>query len=123
MSNIVANTLTYVGDGILNGIARFTERSAGVLAYFRVISGSISSNGTSKKTSVKWKVVLPFPDAEPTSCPCDGAAPFSDTIINVDIRVDSRSDLAYRTAVYNTVKDLIASTNYQSSVKDLTLVP
>ena len=122
MSTIVANSLNYLGDGIVNGVSRFTERSAGVLAYFRAITGSVSSVATSKRTSVKGKIQLPFPDAEPEACPCDGAAPFSDTIVNIDVRIDSRADLAYRTAVYTTIKDLIASTQYQSALKGLTLV-
>lgn len=119
MSTIVANSLNYVGDGIMNGVTRFTERSAGVLAFFRSITGSITSNVTSKRTAVKWKVILPFPAAEPESCPCDGSTPYSDTIVNIDIRFDSRTDLAHRTAVLTTIRDLVATTQYGSSVTGL----
>lgn len=120
MSNIVANTLTYVGDGIINGISRWTERSAGVLAFFRSISASVNSVASSKRTTVKWKIVLPFPDTEPTSCPCPGEAPMSDTIVNIDVRLDSRAPKAHRTAVLTSIRDLVATSQYASSVEDLT---
>lgn len=121
MSTIVANSLNYVSDGIQNGISRWTERSAGVLAYFRQITSSVNSVIASKRTSVKWKIVLPFPDAEPSSCPCPGDAPSSDTIVNIDVRLDSRASAAYRTAVLTTIKDLVNGTQFASSVNDLVL--
>lgn len=122
MSNIVLNTLTYVGDGIANGISRFTERTAGIAKYFKAVTGSVGQ-ATSGRISVKWKLVYPFPEAAPESCPCDGEIPYSDTIVNLDFRFDGRTDTAYRTAVYLAVKDLIATAPVGSAVKDLVLVP
>lgn len=122
MSNLVLNTLTYVGDGIANGISRFTERSLGIAKYFKAVTGSVGQ-ATSGRISVKFKLVYPYPDAVPESCPCDGELPFTDTIVNLDFRFDGRTDTAYRTAVYLAVKDLVATTQFQSGVKDLVLVP
>lgn len=121
MSTIVANLLNYVSDGIANGISRWTERSAGVLAYFRAITASVNSVASSQRTNVKWKVTLPFPDAEPSSCPCPGEAPASPTIVNIDVRFDSRVPAAYRTAVLTTIKDLVDSAQFADSIEDLVL--
>ena len=121
MSTIVANTLNYMSDGIANAVSRWTERSAGVLAYFRSITASVNSVASSKRTNVKWKVTLPFPDDEPSSCPCPGEAPTSPTIVNIDVRFDSRASAAYRTAVLTTIKDLTDSAQFADSIEDLVL--
>lgn len=121
MSTIVANALNYLSDGITNGISRWTERSAGVLAFFRAITASVNSVASSKRTTVKWKVVLPFPDSEPSSCPCPGEAPASDTIVNIDVRFDSRVPAAHRTAVLTTIKDLVDTAQFADSIEDLVL--
>lgn len=118
MSTIVLNTLSYAGEGVVNGISRFVERSAGVVAYFRSLTASVKT--TNSRTAVKWKLVLPFPSSAPASCPCPGEAPFLDAIVNIDVRLDARADEAFRTAVQIAITDLAAKDEFKNSIKLLT---
>lgn len=121
MSNIVLNTLTYNGDGIQpNGISRWTNRASGVVAYFKALTASVRSSKGARAV-VKWKLVHPFPDADPESCPCEGQLPYQDTIVDLEFRFDPRASTAYRTAVRLAVKDLLALSQMTDSVDDLTL--
>lgn len=120
MSNIVLDTLTYVGEGLLNGISRFVERSAGVARYFRVLTSSVNYNKTSERVTVKWKLVLPYPAAPEEECPCDGAVPFADTIMNIDIRVDGRASLAYREDIVDAIQSLVTTTQFTGTIETLT---
>lgn len=122
MSTIVLNALNYVGDGIANGISRFTERSAGVVAYFKQVTGSVSL-AKSGRSTIKFKLVMPYPSAAPASCPCPGEAPFTETIADITVRIDGRADAAYRTAVRESIEDLVQSTPFINGVVDLTLTP
>lgn len=118
MSNIVLNALTYVGDGIVNGVAWFTERSAGTAAYFRSLTSSVSAK-KGQRISVKWKLVKPFPAAAAESCPCPGEAPYTDTIVDITVRFDPRADAAYRTAVTTDIQNLAATTQFTGSINSL----
>lgn len=120
MSNIVLDALTFVGEGLLNGISRFVERSAGIARYFRALTSSVNYNKTSERVNVKWKLVLPFPSAPEEECPCDGAVPFADTIVNIDIRVDGRASLAYREDIVDMIQSLVATTQFTGSIETLT---
>lgn len=120
MSNIVLDSLTYVGEGLLNGISRFVERSEGIARYFRVLTSSVNYNKTSERVNVKWKLVLPFPSAPSEECPCDGAVPFAETIVNIDIRVDGRASAAYREDIVDAIQSLVVMTQFTESVESLT---
>lgn len=118
MSTIVLNTLNYAGEGVINGISRFIERSAGVVAYFRSLTASVRTSNT--RTIVKWKLVHPFPSSAPASCPCPGEAPYLDAIVNIDVRLDARADEAFRTAVQIAITELVAKDEFKNSIKLLT---
>lgn len=120
MSTIVLDSLNYVGEGLLNGISRFVERSAGVARFFRVLTNSVNYNKTSERTNVKWKLVLPFPSTTPAECPCDGTIPYADTIVNIDIRVDGRAPVAYREDIVDAIQALVLTTQFTGSVEALT---
>jgi len=120
MSTIVLDSLNYVGEGLLNGISRFVERSEGVARYFRVLTNSVNYNKTSERTNVKWKLVLPFPSTAPAECPCDGTIPFADTIVNIDIRVDGRAPVGYREDIVAAIRALVLTTQFTGSVEALT---
>lgn len=121
MSNIVLNTLTYVGDGIQNGIAVFTERTAGMVGFFKKLTSSVTLK--KDRSIVKWKLVIPFPATAPTDCPCPGASPYLDTIADITVRMDPRTTTADRDDVQKQIKDLVATAQFISTVKDLTLSP
>jgi hypothetical protein len=115
MSTIVLNTLNYVGEGVNNAISLFRETSAGLVNKFRTLTNSVTLN--KQRVNVKWKLVLPFPPTDPVSCPCEGEAPFLDTIVDINVRMDPRADSAYRTDVQVACTDLAASVQFKDSIK------
>lgn len=120
MSTIVLDTLSYVGEGLLNGVSRFVERSAGVARYFRNLTNSVNYNKTSEKATVKWKLVLPYPATVPAVPLGVGEIPYSDTIVNIDIRVDGRAPLLYREDIVDAIQSLVLLSQFTGSVESLT---
>jgi len=120
MSTIVLDALNYVGEGLLNGVSRFVERSAGVARYFRNLTNSVNYNKTSEKATVKWKLVLPYPATVPATPLGEGELPYSDTIVNLDIRVDGRADAAYRADIVDAIQSLVLLAPFTDSVESLT---
>lgn len=121
MSTIVLNSLDFVGDGMIGGgTYRFTERSAGVPAYFRVLTESVTANPKSGRQNILWKLELPFPETAPTDCPCPGQAPYLPTIVRVEIRCDGRADATYRAKIKQDIQDLVLTTQFVDSVTNLT---
>lgn len=121
MSNIVLNTLTYVGEGIASGIARFVERSQGVYAGFRSLVGRMKSSRD--KVEVVWTLALPVIADADSPCACDGDV-LQMTYVNVSVRFDKKASPTHRLDVYNQLKDLVNNTTvFQPSVVDLTILP
>lgn len=121
MSNITLNTQVYNGDGVQpNGISRWTNRLGGIVSAFKTLTASVRTSPKARSV-INWKLVHPFPETAPTDCPCDGALPYQDTIVNVEFRFDPRADTAYRTAVRLAVKDLLATSQMTDSVDNLNL--
>lgn len=120
MSTIVLDALNYVGEGLLGGVSRFVERSAGVARYFRNLTNSVNYNKTSEKATVKWKLVLPYPATAPAVPLGTGEIPYSDTIVNIDVRVDGRAPLAYREDIVDAIQSLTAHASFTGSVESLT---
>ena len=118
MSNIVLNTLTYVGEGIVNGISRFTEKSAGVVAGFRRLTESIGF--TSAKTTVKWKLVIPTVQTDADACACPGAV-LQETYVDITVRYDIKATQNQRDDTLAGIQDLVASTQFENSVANLIL--
>jgi len=120
MSTIVLDSLNYVGEGVVNGVSRFIERSAGLAAYFRTLSSSVTLNTKGQRTSIKWKLVLPFPAAPTEDCPCAGELPYIDTIVNIDVRIDARAPKAFRDDIVDHIQSLVLTSQFTGSIEDLT---
>lgn len=118
MSNIVLNSLTYVGTGILQGVSWFWERSAGIVSAFRSLSCRI--NFADKRSNVQWKVVLPVTKAEDTACGCTGEV-LRTAVVTITVHHDQLATVAERTATLTSVRDLVASTPFGESITSLTL--
>lgn len=115
MSTIVLNTLNYVGNGILNGVSWFYERSLGVVSRFSALTNRINFGAT--KTTVAWKLTVPvvIPPAE--GC-CD-ATKMDDTIIDVTLRFARDLPEANRTDALDRLQDLVLTTQFMGSVTNL----
>lgn len=118
MSTIVLNTLNYVGEGIVNGISRFTEKSAGVVAGFRRLTASIGF--TSAKTTVKWKLVIPIVQTEADACACPGAV-LQETYVDITVRYDIKATQTQRDDTLAEIRDLVQTTQFGDSVAGLVL--
>ncbi len=119
MTTIVLDSLNFVSQGVTNGISLFREVSAGVVGYFKTLTNSVSLS--KQRTNVKWKLVIPFPVAPSESCPCPGEAPYLDTIVDFNVRMDPRADAAYRTNVQEMATDLAAPAPFKASITGPTL--
>lgn len=119
MSTIVLDSLNYVGEGIVNGISRFVERSAGLPAYFRMLTSSVGLSTNAERVNIKWKLVLPFPATQPEDCPCVGQSPYIDTIVNIDVRLDGRAPKAFRDDIVDAIQSLVATSQFTDSVENL----
>lgn len=115
MSNLTLNTLTYVGNGIQNGIASWINRTAGLFAGFKTVSVQQSAND---KIRIGWKVALPQLVAADSPCGCAGQVKYIDHA-DITIRIDRKTSAAERAAILATVRDLVASTQFGESITDL----
>lgn len=113
MSTIVLNALNYVGEGIVNGISWFREKSVGLVAGFRTLTARISYNPT--KTVVAWKLVKPVVATESTDCVCAGEI-LREAIIDITVRLDREATQAERDAIVEDIEDLVATTQFKGSI-------
>lgn len=116
--SITLNTVVYTFNGFLNRISQYFNAATGVPNGFRRLSASVdepSKEGKSYK--VRWKLKLPAViDGESCACP-DGLV--QDNFADIVITVSRASTTAQRTDIALQVKDLCASTAFQSSVINL----
>lgn len=120
MSNIILNTLTYVGEGLANGVSRFVNRAAGLYAGFSAALGRVTSS--QKKVTVRWNFTVPVLITGDTACGCDGEVRYI-TYVETTVRFDQAASAAHREDVYLRLKDLVGSVPYATSVKDLSIIP
>ena len=119
MSDITLDSLVYQGSGTINGVSRWTERSAGLPKYFRNLTSSVNVNTASDRVNIKWKLVLPFPESAPSECPCVGENPYADAIVDVSIRLDARVPQTMRENIVDAIQSLVATTQFAGSVEAL----
>lgn len=117
MSSIVLNSLTYVGEGLINGASSFWERAGGVLNAFSQLTNRVSYNPT--KTVVAWKLTVPIVKADDTACGCAGEV-LRSTIVDITVRFDRSATATERADVLARIEDLVATTQFASSISSLT---
>lgn len=118
MSNIVLNTLTYVGEGLINGLSHFWERSAGLAGGFRHLTNRVTQSAS--LIHVAWKLTMPELVADDSPCGCEGAQAFAPTIVDITVRFDKKAPQAHRDAVQTSLENLVVTTQFRNSVKLLT---
>lgn len=119
MSNIVLNSLTFVGNGILNGVNSFVERSAGLVNAFKTLTNKVTF---ADRTNVHWKLILPSVVAEDSACGCAGSVQYTN-YVDITYRSDRRTTAAERTATLAMIRDLVATTNFGDSITSLVQTP
>lgn len=118
MSNIVLNSLNYVGSGILNGASNWWNRAAGLVNAFGHLTARVNYNPT--KTVVGWKLTVPVVATEDSSCGCVGEV-VRTTLVDIQVRFDRGATAAERLSVKEQVEDLVASSQFGTSITDLVL--
>lgn len=118
MSNIVLNTLTFVGEGLVNGLSSWWNRLAGLFNGFLKLENQI--NPTKNKVNVSWRLRYPVLVTESSACACPGELAFEPTYVNIHVSFDKHAPMAHRVAVAAMVKDLAACTQFQDSIETLT---
>lgn len=119
MSNLVLNSLTYVGQGIINGVNRFIEKSAGLVTGFVNLTNRVAFQD---KTIVHWKLVIPTLVPEDSECGCAGQVKYTN-YLDITVRYDRSTTAADRTAMLTTIRDLVATANFGDSITSLNMTP
>lgn len=115
MSNLVLNTKTYTGSGILNGIASWWDRSGGVAALFNRVTASIRIND---KARVQWKIEQQFP--QPEGAPvCCGPDEKRQADADIRIRLHPSLDATERTDFKARLVALVSTSDFSDSIVQL----
>ena len=116
--SLTLNTKVYPFTGWIQGaIARFMNSDAGAANGFRVATGKVDTPTTGTDYKVRWKLQLPTVVSE-ADCGCPGGIVrknFADIVVTVSSSAlaAERSDLAL------SLKDLVASPEFQASITKL----
>lgn len=113
---ITLNTKAYSFSGLLNGIASFLHRGAGVAASFLTLTGRVRL--TAKDSIVSWMLRVPVVATEATACACPGDA-VRVSHVDISVKLPAGATKAERTDIALQVKDLVASPEFQASIIDL----
>lgn len=119
MSTIVLNSLNYVGNGIINGLNSFVERSAGVVNGFRYLNNRVTLGSHS---NISWKLSAPVVATDSDSCSCEGAV-LRTAYAAIDVKFDRAATPSERAAVLASIRDLVASTNFGDTITSLIQTP
>lgn len=118
MSNIVLNSLTYVGEGFTNGIAYFYNRTAGVIAGMRRLQNRQTLS--KEKVATHWKLTLPYIVEADSACGCKGDQLYLDSIVDISVSVDKRLPEVHREHLLQSIKDLADSIQFDESIVNQT---
>jgi hypothetical protein len=117
-ANVTLNTVVYSPAGLLNGIAKWINRSGGILAGFSVLTQKYKDPTTGTQTKIDFNLSIPVLATADSTCGCEGDLIRTNSA-NVSFWVASSSTLAERTDLYLRVKDLVASAVVVSAVENL----
>lgn len=113
---ITLNTKAYTFSGLLNGIAQYLHRGAGVAASFLSLTGRVRL--TAKDSHISWQLRVPVVATEASACACPGEA-MRVSHVDISVKVPAGATAAERDDLAKQVKDLTASTEFQSSIASL----
>lgn len=120
MANLVLNTKTYGGRGVVNAIAEYVNAGVGLLAAFARLTGSVKlPSGKEAKANIQWRLRLPVVAEEASSCACPGEA-IDEIDCYIQVRATKGVSTAVRTDFALQVKDLVATPEFQASIISFT---
>lgn len=114
MANITLNTKVYTGQGVVNALATWLNTATGVFASFAFVKARVNPSDP-KFVRIKWTGNLPTVATADSACACVGEVLyFSD--FEITVRCARSSSTAERTDLALRMKDLVATTEFQSSI-------
>lgn len=116
--SITLNTKAYNFAGLMNGIATYQDRSAGLASGFSALSARVQVTVQNSKSHVSWKLRLPVVNSESSACSCPGDV-LRTSIADIVIQLGASATLAERTDFALRLKDLVASPEFQASIINL----
>jgi len=120
MSNIVLNSKTYAGIGFnQNGQSVFKESSAGVPSGFSYLTEKVNAGTGTADSSIKWNLSIPVIATEDSDCSCAGSL-LRTYYARVEVTIPAGSTAAERTDLLARVQNLVDTTQFADSVRDLT---
>lgn len=120
MANIVLNSLTYVGRGVVNGLTSYVNTGLAYVRGFRVLTAQVRFQ-PKQDTVVHWKLELPrlVDPANPSGVPA-GTRVGKPTLVDVRFRFDEFSSDTERDGALLALKDLVLKAEFAASVTSLT---
>ena len=117
MANMVLNTLTYTGAGVINQVASWWNRASGFAAGFSQANMSLRFSGD--KWRGKGVLTLPTLVAEDSACGCEGQLHDTNDA-EFSFRIDPKAGPETRTDLYLRFKDFVGSAQCQALFENLT---
>lgn len=116
--SLTLNTKVYNFTGFIMGaIARFLNAGDGTAAGFKTVTAKVEEPNNSSQIKVRWKLKLPtvVSDAE---CACPGGV-IRENFADVVVTVSTSASSVERTDIALSLKDLVASPEFQASIINL----
>lgn len=118
---ISLNSKTYNFIGFdRNGVSIYQETSAGVPTGFSYLTCRVFPATKNEAAKVRWRLTMPVVAAEDSECGCAGSILRTYSYDEGRIEIANSGTLAERTDFGLRLKDLVATTEYQNSMKLLT---
>ena len=113
--SLTLNTKVYPFAGIVSGVTSYVYRGLGLAGLFSPVTASVKVDTMAR---VQWKLRVNNPQPEDSGCcTTDPVAGFEEA--DIKIRMSPNATTAERTDFALRLKDLVATTEFQSSIINL----
>lgn len=117
-ASVTLNTVVYSPAGLFAGVAKWINRSGGILAGFSTLTQKFKDPTTGTQTKIDFNISIPVLATADSACGCAGELIRTNSAV-VSFWVASTSTLAERTDLYLRVKDLVATALVSGAVENL----
>lgn len=117
-ASVTLNTVVYSPAGLLQGVAKWINRTGGVLAGFSVLTQRYKDPTTGVQTKIDFNLSVPVLATADSTCGCEGDLIRTNSG-QISFWVASTSTLAERTDLYLRMKDLLATALVSNAVENL----
>lgn len=116
--SLTLNTKIFSFTGYIQGaIARYLNAGSGTANGFKTATAKVEEPNREGLIKVRWKLKLPVVVSE-ASCECPGGN-VRDNFADIVVSISSSALAAERTDIGLSLKDLVASPEFQASITNL----